>query len=92
MTANRHPKKSELRRLKKLAAEAKPAYEPDDGPLTAKQIKAIKKLVPQGRGMLVTSSLFKEMNGGAEMIPQGASRKPRLKSATRRGPSRNQYP
>ena len=39
------------------AAKA-PAYEPDDGPLTAKQIKATKKLEPQGRGRSVKSSLF----------------------------------
>ncbi len=58
MTANRHPKKPVSRRLKKPVAKARPAYEPDDGPLTAKQIEAIKKLVPQGLGKSVKSSLF----------------------------------
>ncbi len=36
----------------------KPAYEQDDGPLTAKQLKAIRKLEPQGRMKSVRSSLF----------------------------------
>lgn len=35
-----------------------PAYEPDDGPLTAKQIKAIKRIEPQGRMKSVKSRLF----------------------------------
>ncbi len=58
MTANRRPRKSASRRLKKQVAKAQPAYEPDDGPLTAKQIEAIKRLVPQGLGKSVKSSLF----------------------------------
>lgn len=42
----------------KLASEVLPTYEPDDGPLTAKQIAAIRKAAgPVGRGK-VTSSLF----------------------------------
>lgn len=50
-------KPTRSRRTRHAAGKA-PAYERDDGPLTAKQIKAIKKLVPQGREMVVTSSLF----------------------------------
>ena len=42
----------------KLASEVLPTYEPDDGPLTAKQIAAVRKAAgPVGRGK-VTSSLF----------------------------------
>lgn len=42
----------------KLASEVLPTYEPDDGPLTAKQIAAIRKAAgPVGRGK-VASSLF----------------------------------
>jgi len=44
-------------RTTRRAAKKTPAYEPDDGPLTAKQIKAIRKLEPQGR-MKVESSLL----------------------------------
>jgi len=43
--------------LARLAQETLPRYEPDDGPLTAKQLKAIKRLEPQGR-MEVSESLF----------------------------------
>ncbi len=43
--------------LAKMAHDHLPAYEPDDGPLTDKQIAAIKKMVPQGR-MKVTKSLL----------------------------------
>lgn len=39
--------------LSKFAAEVLPAYEPDDGPLTAKQMKALRndaeKHMPQGK-------------------------------------------
>ena len=43
--------------LAQFARQTLPAYEPDDGPLTDAQYRAIKKLVPQGR-MKVTMSLF----------------------------------
>ncbi len=49
------PKRS---RKTRRAARKTPAYERDDGPLTEEQIAAIKKLVPQGRGMRIASSLF----------------------------------
>lgn len=35
--------------LANLARQTLPRYEPDDGPLTAEQLAAIDKLVPQGR-------------------------------------------
>ena len=44
--------------VRKLADEVLPKYEPDDGPLTAKQLAAIKKAVPQGKLKSVRSSLF----------------------------------
>ena len=44
--------------LKQLAKEKSPAYEPDDGPLTRRQIAAIRKRVPQGRVKSVKSTLF----------------------------------
>ncbi len=44
--------------VRKLADEVLPTYEPDDGPLTAKQMAAIKKAVPQGKLKSVRSSLF----------------------------------
>jgi antitoxin component of RelBE/YafQ-DinJ toxin-antitoxin module len=34
--------------LARLASQTLPRYEPDDGPLTERQAKAIRKLVPQG--------------------------------------------
>lgn len=43
--------------LARLAQETLPRYEPDDGPLTAQQLKAIKRLEPPGR-MEVRESLF----------------------------------
>ena len=44
--------------LSKLASEVLPAYEADDGPLTAKQMAAIRKAAgPASRGKVV-SSLF----------------------------------
>lgn len=46
------------RALKLLAKEVLPAYEPDDGDLTARQIAAIRKQVPQGRMKSVKSALF----------------------------------
>ncbi len=44
--------------LKQLAKEVLPAYEPDDGVLTARQFAAIRKRVPQGRMKSVKSTLF----------------------------------
>lgn len=44
--------------VRKLADEVLPKYEPDDGPLTAKQLAAVKKAVPQGKLKSVRSSLF----------------------------------
>lgn len=43
--------------LARLAQETLPRYESDDGPLTAQQLEAIKRLEPQGR-MEVSESLF----------------------------------
>ena len=57
MTVDRRRKKATPDRPKKVANKSRPAYEPDDSPLTGKQIEAIKKRVPQGR-MKVKSSLF----------------------------------
>lgn len=51
------PRYKRKRRRTEPAKKA-PAYERENGPLTAKQIKAIKKLVPQGRMKKVKSSLF----------------------------------
>ena len=44
--------------VRKLADEVLPTYEPDAWPLTAKQMAAIKKAVPQGKLKSVRSSLF----------------------------------
>jgi hypothetical protein len=44
--------------LKLLTKEVLPAYEPDDGDLTAREIAAIRKRVPQGRMKSIMSSLF----------------------------------
>ena len=44
--------------LKRLAKEVLPSYELDDGELSAAQLKAIKRLEPQGRVRSVKSSLF----------------------------------
>ena len=43
--------------LARMARDNLPAYEPDNGPLTARQLAAIGKIVPQGK-MKVTSSLL----------------------------------
>jgi hypothetical protein len=45
--------------LKKLAQEVLPAYERDDGPVTAATLKALKKREPQGKLKIVASSLFR---------------------------------
>jgi CHAD domain-containing protein len=42
----------------KLASEVLPSYEPDDGPLTDKQMAAIRKAVPQNQLKSVKASLF----------------------------------
>ena len=44
--------------LRELAVRVLPQYERDDGPLTASQIKKIKKLVPQDRKWKTRTSLF----------------------------------
>lgn len=44
--------------LHALAVKVLPQYEPDDGPLTAAQMRQIKKLAPQGTQRSVRSSLF----------------------------------
>jgi len=44
--------------LHELAVKILPQYEADDGPLSAAQIRQIKKLVPQGKMRSVRSSLF----------------------------------
>ena len=43
--------------LARLAQETLPRYEADNGALTAKQLRAIKKLEPQGR-MVTSENLF----------------------------------
>ncbi len=44
--------------LHEMAVRLLPQYEADDGPLTAAQIRQIKKIVPQGKKRSVRSSLF----------------------------------
>jgi hypothetical protein len=44
--------------LRELAVKILPQYEADDGPLTATQIRQIKKQVPQNTKRSVRSSLF----------------------------------
>lgn len=44
--------------LHKLAVEILPQYEADEAPLTAAQIRQIKKRAPQGKHRTVRSSLF----------------------------------
>ncbi|ABX35778.1 hypothetical protein Daci_3140 [Delftia acidovorans SPH-1] len=46
------------RALHELAVRMLPQYEADDGPLTAAQVRQIKKKVPQGEQRSVKSSLF----------------------------------
>jgi hypothetical protein len=43
--------------LARMARDTLPAYEPDNGPLTDKQLAALRRMVPQGK-MKVTSSLL----------------------------------
>ena len=44
--------------LHALAVKLLPQYEADDGPLTAAQLRQIKKRVPQGSKRSIRSSLF----------------------------------
>jgi hypothetical protein len=44
--------------LHDLAAKVLPQYEPDDGPLTAAQMRQIRKHAPRGGKRSVRSSLF----------------------------------
>lgn len=44
--------------LKRLATELLPAYEPDAGPLSARELRTIAKLAGGRRGKSVRSSLF----------------------------------
>ena len=41
-----------------MAVKLLPQYEADDGPLTAAQVRQIKKRAPQGKKKSVRSSLF----------------------------------
>jgi hypothetical protein len=45
--------------LKRLAQEVLPAYERDEGPVSAATLKALKKREPQGRRKIVASSLIR---------------------------------
>lgn len=49
---------STIERHYQLACDALPAYEVDDGPLSAMQLRAIRDVVPQGRSKAVKASLF----------------------------------
>ena len=44
--------------LRQLALKVLPQYEPDDGPLTAMQVRQIKKLVPAAKKHSIKSSLL----------------------------------
>ncbi len=44
--------------LRKLAEDFIPAYDADDGPVSARMIKALKARVPQGQSKSISSSLF----------------------------------
>ena len=46
------------RALRELAVKVLPQYERDDGPLSASQVRQIRKLVPQGTKRSVRSSLI----------------------------------
>lgn len=47
--------------LHDMAAKLLPQYEADEGPLTATQVRQIKKRVPQGKKRSVRSSLIAEL-------------------------------
>ncbi len=49
--------------LRELAVRVLPQYEADEGPLTAAQIRQIRKRVPQGGKRSVRSSLFDTKTG-----------------------------
>jgi hypothetical protein len=44
--------------LKRLATDVLPTYPPDDGPLTARELRTVSKLAGGRRGKSVRSSLF----------------------------------
>jgi hypothetical protein len=44
--------------LKRLATDLLPGYEPDGGPLTARELRTISKLAGGRRGKSIRSSLF----------------------------------
>ena len=44
--------------VRQLARDVLPAYEADDGALSAAQLRAIRKAVPEGKSKSVKSSLF----------------------------------
>ena len=44
--------------VRQLARDVLPAYEADDGALSAAQLRAIRKATPQGKSKSVKSSLF----------------------------------
>jgi len=46
------------RALRELAVRVLPQYEPDDGPLSAAQVRQIRKRVPQGTKRSIRSSLL----------------------------------
>jgi hypothetical protein len=46
--------------LRKLASEVLPRYDADEGPVSGRMIKALKKRAPQGRYKSVASSLFEK--------------------------------
>src|SRR5438128_1967307 len=48
--------------LHELAAKVLPQYEPDEGPLSAAQMRQIKKRVPQGTKRSVRSSLVERQS------------------------------
>ena len=50
--------------LHDMAVKLLPQYEADEGPLTATQMRQIRKRVPQGTKRSVRSSLFGEVESG----------------------------
>jgi len=46
--------------LKRLATELLPAYEADEGPLTARELSAIQRAAGNRRGKSIRSSLFED--------------------------------
>jgi hypothetical protein len=49
------------RALYELAVRILPQYEPDDGPLSAAQMRQIRKRAPQGRMRSLRSNLFERL-------------------------------